>query len=179
MKKILFSLFISSFLLLVGCQDNSVTNPVSSESINKASLTHETIFRGAIRLDQQLVSPTIKGNPDFRVNGKINYIESIFPRNVPQITGVANTTIPRIEIGLDFSIDASINSVSSTEVGQNEWKIFSNSKDQVFVNENGSTILVKSFPLIGRVDNLELVCTFTVTEKGLRLDDIVLNSPFM
>ncbi len=177
MKKVLFSLFISSVLLLVGCQENSITNPVSSDSINKASSVHETILRGTVILDQQLVNPTIKGNPDFKMKGKINYIETIFPKNVPELTGVGSNMTPGVEIGLNFSIDATISSTSSTLVGQNQWRIFSNSQDQVFVKENGSTILVKTFPIIGGVDNISLVCTFTVTEKGIKLDSVILNSP--
>ncbi|HSD64719.1 MAG TPA: hypothetical protein VLB50_13030 [Ignavibacteriaceae bacterium] len=179
MKKVIFSLFISSVLFLVGCQENSMTNPVSSDLVNKASLTHETTLRGTITLDQRLANPVIKGNPDYIVNGKINYTESISPQNGPQITAVASTTAPRIDVGLDISVDATVKGVSSTKAGQNEWKIFSDSKDQVFVNEDVGTVLVKSYPLPGRTDNLELVCTFTVTAKGIRLDSVILNSPMM
>ncbi len=177
MKKVLFSVFISSVLFFVGCQENSVTNPVSSESLSKADINQGNVFQGTIVLDQQLINPIIKGNPDFRILGKIEYTESIFSHGVPQITVNGSTTAPSVGIGLDFSINATISAISSTSIGQNEWKISSSSKDQVFVNQNGSTILVKTFPLIGRSDDLSLVCTFTVTEKGVRLDSVILNSP--
>jgi hypothetical protein len=177
MKKVLFSLFISSVLLIVGCQENSMTNPVSSESLNKADVTHGTTLKGTILLDQKLANPVIRGNADFIINGKINYTESIFPLNGPEVTTLINSAAPRIDASLDISVDAILKGASSTIAGPNDWKISSVSKDQVFITANGSPVLVKTYPVLGRTDKLELVCTFTVTADGIRLDSVILDSP--
>ena len=176
MKKVLFSLFIFSVLLLVGCQENSMTNPVSSESLNKTDLTHGTTSQSTITLDQKLANPGIEGNTDFIVNGKIDYTESIFPQNV---TPLVSTLAPGIDVMTNISVDAILKSVSLSNVGQNGWKILSDSRDQVFVSANGSSVLVKSFPVPGRTDRLKLVFTFTVTVNGIRLDSVILDSPLM
>ena len=172
MKKVLFSLFISSVLLLVGCQENSMTNPVSP-SLNKNDLTNVTTLQGIIPIDQKITN-TVPGNADFILNGKINYTESIVQHLGPQ---VISTLAPGFDVMTNISIDAILKGIRVSNVEQNGWRILSKSSDQVFVRADGSSVLIKSYPVLGRTD--KLVFTFVVTVKGIRLDRVILDSPMM
>lgn len=169
MKKVLFSLFISSVLFLVGCQENSMTNPVSP--LNKNDFTHVTTSQGIIPIDQKIAN-SVTGNADFILTGKINYTESIFQQIGPQVT---STLEPGFDVITNISIDAILKGVNVSNIEENGWRILSESSNQVFVRADGSSILVKSYTVLGRTD--KLVFTFTVSAKGIRLDRVILDSP--
>ena len=57
MKKLLFSLVVFSGLLLIGCQENNITDPISSESIQKDQPTGGNVITGSIPLEGILAIP--------------------------------------------------------------------------------------------------------------------------
>lgn len=170
MKNIVLSLVVSSVLLLliVGCEDNSINNPISAESFNKAEPNSGITLHGSIILDRRLEVPgTIKKY--YLLRGKINYSQELII-NSPQ------AIVPGYDVKLDISIDAILKDISVPSGEQNTWKILAESKEITFVALNGSSILVKSYPVLGRTDKMELVCTFVITTQGLKLESVVLSS---
>jgi hypothetical protein len=171
MKNIVLSLVVSSVLLLlvVGCEDNSINNPISVESFNKAEPNSGITLHGSIILDHRLEVPgTIKKY--YLLSGTIRYSQELIINNFP-------AKEPGHNVLLDISIEALLKDVSASNGEQNTWKILAESKELTFVALNGSTILVKSYPVLGRTDEMELVCTFAITTQGLKLESVVLSSP--
>jgi len=175
MKKIFLSLVISTIVLLIGCEKNSTTNPVSPNSIDKnapsTGITSSNTIRGSIPLDRILVVPGTV-NSDFLLSGTINYADELVkpdPRMAPS----------RLDFKIDISIIATLTNtdtgISSNE--RNRWDISSESEDFVYVSPEGIHILEKSYPVLGRIDNLNLVCIFIVTTNGVGLSNVALKVP--
>lgn len=168
MKKIFFLMAFSLVLLLIGCNENSASNPVSPDTINKSASGLGTEHRGDIYLDQKLQSPDVLGDY-FQLNGDINYTEETLGQ-IPQ------SSIAGLDEKLDISIEATLTDISVNTTKPVIWKISSESGDLVTLPQNGSNELVKTYLVPGRTDKLELVCTFTVTLDGLKLKNAVLQS---
>ncbi|HCY74559.1 MAG TPA: hypothetical protein DHV28_01440 [Ignavibacteriales bacterium] len=174
MKKLfLITAVFSALLLLIGCQDNSITDPFSSGSLNKNNLMHSNSFEGIITLDQKLADPD-RINDYFLLSGKIKFTETLFDNTLqdkaPQLTTAGQ------EERLDISVDAALTAVGVSNADKGVLRIDSKSDDIVFVSANGTDTLVKAYPVLGRKDKMELVCTFDVTENGLTLKDAILTS---
>jgi hypothetical protein len=177
MKKLFLLIAIFSVLLiLIGCQDNSITDPFSSGSLKKDNLIHANSFEGSITLDQKLADPD-RINEYFLLSGKIKYAETVFNNNfqdkTPQLTAAGQ------EENLDISVDATLTSLGVFNSDKGVFRIDSKSDDIVFIHANGTDTLVKTYPVLGRKDKLELVVTFDVTENGLKLKDAILTSVFV
>jgi hypothetical protein len=170
MKKILFSAVVSSFLLLlIGCQDNSMTNPVSSQSLNKTDPIGSNFVENVIPLDYKLIDPVNK-DIEYKLSGDISYTEEVLKSGTQDVA-------PQYAIKLDNSILANLKIISSSDIKLNSWKISSQADNIVKITSDNADILVKSFPVIGNPDRLELVCTFTVSADGEELTKVALESP--
>ena len=170
MKVMVFSLaFIS--LLFFSCQDNTVTNPVSPNQINKTNESTGNSFMGAIPLNKVLTAPG--PGPlvqDYDLVGKIDFNGDF--------TGIPNNQNNEIEdLKLEILIDARLEPISNKDPLQNEWMISSESQDRFYVTPDGEKIFERTYPVLHKKD-LQLVCTFTVTTRGLMLDDIILTTPY-
>jgi len=170
MKNILLAFVVSSVLLfLIGCEDSSMNNPVSAESLNKkveppgVSILHESII-----LEHKLIDP-VKVNNYYLLSGKINYSQELILKNLPSIA-------PGYEINLDISVDASLKDMLSS-LEPNSWRIKSESVDRFFLSKDGSYTLIKTYPIDGLLDRIELNCIFTVNSQGLKLVSVDLRSP--
>lgn len=160
MKKLLISLVVFSVLFAIGCQENSITDPISIESINKNQTTGETVIRGSIPLDGILVLPGLANNY-FSIEGRINYThELVLVDPIPPA--------PQYYININLSVSAVLTNVFQS--GHNTWTISSESQDVVYVPRFGFYLLEKSFPVLGRNDGMVLVCRFLVTINGVSLD---------
>ena len=169
MKNILLAFVVSSVLLfLIGCEDSSMNNPVSAESLNKkVELPGVCILRESIILEHKLIDP-VKVNNYYLLSGKINYSQELILNNLPIIT-------PGYEINLDISVDASLKDMLSS-LEPNSWRIKSESVDRFFLNKDGSYTLIKTYPIDGMLDRIELNCIFTVNSQGLKLVSVDLRS---
>lgn len=170
MKKILFSVVVFSFLLLlIGCQDNSMTNPVSSHLLNKTDTNSPNIVENIIPLEYKLMDPVNK-ETGYYLSGDINYTEEIIKPGTQDIA-------PQFDIKLDNSVLAKLRIISSSDIKLNTRKISSTADNIVKITSDKGVVLVRSFPVIGNPDRLELVCTFTVSEEGEELTSVTLDSP--
>jgi hypothetical protein len=170
MKNILLALVVSSALLvlLIGCEDNSINDPVSAESFNKVGPPNRNTLRGSINLEHKLVDP-VRVHNYYLLCGKINYSQLLILKS-PQDIALG------YDVNLDISVDITLKDILSS-LEPSIGKIKSESEDRFYLNANGSYILVKSYPIKSLPDRIELVCTFAVTTEGLKLESVVLNSP--
>jgi len=159
MKKLLSSLVVFSVLFVIGCQENTITDPISSESVQKVQTTGETFTSGVIPLEGLLVVPG-GFQTYYSIEGQINFThELVLLDPAPPA--------PQYYIDLDLSVQAIL-----TDEGHNGFRISSQSEDIVYVSEDGIYILEKSFPVLGRTDGLVLVCRFLVTTDGIGLSSM-------
>jgi hypothetical protein len=159
MKKLLISLVVFSVLFIIGCQENSITDPVSTESINKNQTTGETAMR-SIPLEGILVVPG-GFQTYYDIQGQINYTDELVQRD----------PMPPVQqdyINLHLYVNAVL--TNTFESGRNTFTISSESQDVIYVSEDGIYMLEKSFPILGRTDGLVLVCRFLVTTDGVGLN---------
>ncbi len=156
MKKLLISFVIFSALFIIGCQENSITDPVSTESINKNQTTGRTITSGVIPLEGILVVPG-GFQSYYSLEGQINYTHALVLLDpIP--------FVPQYYINLNLSVRADL-----TDESNHSFRIASKSEDNIYVFEYSRYLVVKSFPVMGRNDGLNLVCSFIVTTGGIVL----------
>lgn len=168
MKKLFFFTTFTLILLLFGCDNNSVNNPVSPNSVDKSALNVGTIKSGDISIDKKLVDP-IKFNTDYQVNGEIIYTEELLKQN-------SVTTANGYEARLGITIKATLTN-NSLSTGKAEiWKISDENESLINIPTNVSNEFVKSYPVIGSSEGLILVCTFEATTHGLLLKNVDLIS---
>ena len=160
MKKLFFP-FVSFFLLLViGCQDNSITDPVMTESNSSSSKTSLDITRGYFPLEGILVAPGMTNNY-FSITGRIDYTHQLFYLDpIPPS--------PQFVVKVHFNVSAVITDLNYRT--RRSWTIKAQSDDNVYVSEEGIYILEKTFPINNRKDQMVLKCKFIVTTSGVQLD---------
>ena len=172
MKKNVFPLAISLvMLLLIGCQDHSMTNPVSSQPLNKTSINQRNIVEGVIPLDYKLMDP-FRRNIEYRLIGDIDFTEK--PINL-----ISSETFAEKEEKLTEALIANLKIISSADIKNDSWKISANSDDIIKFSSDNADILLKSYPIIGMENRTDLVCRFIVTPNGEKLDKVMLESPVL
>ena len=168
MKNLFLTIAFFSVLFLVGCQENSITDPTSPESVNKDIYQGSNVTSGTIPLEGILVVPGL-GQTYYSIEGEINYTHKlVYVDPIPPA--------PQYYVQLNLSVNADLNNVSTTE--RNSLSIASESEDVFYVSEEGMYLLEKSFVIDGSNDGLALVCRFLVTTDGVGLNDkwLVINS---
>ncbi len=171
MKKTFFIVALSSVLLLIGCKDNSINNPVSANLVAKQDSANRSILNGRINLNQKLINPRTVGG-DLQLTGVINYTEELTGQN-------PSKTVVSYNSRLDISIDATVTDINSSTSLANSWKISSESENQVSIPAKGPVDLVKSYSISGKPEGMKLVCTFSITTEGVNLKNVVLESAFV
>ncbi|MGB5529719.1 MAG: hypothetical protein WBQ32_07105 [Ignavibacteriaceae bacterium] len=161
MKNLLLTLVAFSVLLLIGCQENSITDPTSPESVHKDQNAAGNVTTGTIRLQGIVVLPGL-GQTYYSIEGIINYTHKlVLVDPIPPA--------PQYYVDLNLSVEADLNNETTTE--RNSLNISSESEDFFYVSEEGIYILEKSFVIAGSNDGLALVCQFLVTTDGVGLND--------
>lgn len=160
--------FISAFL--IGCDDNPITDPVSS-TLNKGDVGGETEIRGILPLDKMLVVPGL-GNEYYQLNSKITYTEKL-------LKGISTKSISNsdIKVKLATIIDGTLTNTELKDPDHNQWKIYSESGNTFYINPEGIKMLEVTYPVLHRTDEMQLVCTFIVTPTGITIDDVHLKIP--
>ena len=156
MKNLFVCFAAVAVLFVMGCQENSIIDPVLTESINKNQTTSPKIIRGSIPLEGILV---VHGGFQtyYDIEGQINYTHELFPLDPAP-------PAPQYYINLNLSVRATL-----TDEGHNAFRISSRSEDIVYDSGDGTSILQKSFPVLGRNDGMVLICRFLVTTDGIEL----------
>ena len=164
MKKIFLTTVIFSVLFLIGCQEYSMVDPISTESIIKRQTTANKITTGLIPLEGLLVLPG-GFQTYFTIEGQINYSHELVQLDPAP-------PAPQFFIALNLSVRADL-----TDEVNNTFRISSSSEDNIYVSLDGIYLLEKSFPVIGRNDGLVFVCRFHLTTDGIGLSSMWLAVP--
>jgi len=169
MKKIAFSLAFFS-ILLISCNDNSSTDPISPNPVNKNSETVVSSFKGSIPIDKLLIFP---GTTEkyYHIKGKIDYNG--------EFTGIIPNQITNIDdIKLEIFINALLaeDDISTNIPDPNYWRVSSESQDRFYVGPEGKKVFEKVYYARRGNDKMQLVCTFIATTNSLSLDDVTLKS---
>lgn len=172
MKKLFFSLVVFSVLLLVGCQENSITDPnQNSTDVNKNG---DSSPAGVLKLQRNLQSPYRVFNSYFVISGAIDYQLDIqyldpIPPNSQQI------------ISLQLSIDAKLTNVCTVcSPLSNETSagiISGELSDVINISDDGQHTVSKTFAIRDREDGMVLKCSFFVTTNSVTVDRMWLELP--
>ncbi len=158
MKSLLLTTAFLTALLLIGCQENSITDPVSMDPVNKSQNQGTTVTQGTFSLEGTLSNPGNGSNSTFAISGSIDYIhELVLLDPIPPA--------PQNYVDLKLALNAVL--IDTDFPGNSTWIISAESVDMLYVSEEGMYLLEKSYPVQGRADGLALVCRFLVTTEGV------------
>ena len=160
MKKLSLTIAVFSVLLLIGCQENSITDPIQDTQIQKNE--NPLVQRGIIELEGILEVPG-QTNLFLEINGQVEYVHELFLVDpIPPA--------PQHYVSLSLQVNAGLSDPYSER--HPYWLISSKSQDIIYVSEDGVYQLVKSFPIQDRSDGMVLVCSFLVTTEGVGLSEM-------
>jgi hypothetical protein len=165
MKKFFLTTVAFSVLLLIGCQENSITDPIDQQDLQKNDdpLVHQDI----IELNAILEVPDLT-NAFLQISGQIEYVhELVFVDPIPPA--------PQYYVSLSFQVNAELSDPYSEN--HQDLTISSESQDVIYVSEDGIYLLEKSFTVRGRNDGMILLCRFLVTTDGVGLNEMWLVLP--
>ena len=175
MKKLFLTTVIFSVLFIIGCQENSITDPIGDidqKEVNKSD--DPSVHQGTITLEGMLVDPNPVMNSYYIINGEIQYQHSLIlldpiPPN-PQYSVDLN-----LSVTADFTNFCTVCEPQTSEFSSGT--ISTETNDNVYVSVDGIYLLEKTFPIEGREDGMVLVCRFLVTTDGLGLNEMWLELP--
>jgi len=172
MKKLFLSIITFSILFVIGCQENSITDPITIEPTNKVQ--PDPSHQGTITLERMLRDPYPVMNSFFIINGEIEYKHRLEVINtVPPVQQYSVSLRLSISAGLTYLCTVCGENNEETQVGY----ISGQSNDTITLIENDRYILEKSYLIQGREDGMVLIIKFLVTIKDMRLDEIFLVLP--
>jgi len=166
MKKLLFSL-VAAVLFVIGCQENSITDPVSSESVNKEQVgTSDTYLHDFISLEGALNDPYPIGNSFYLINGQIEYeLRTVYID--PMLPTAQRYASLYFTTNADLQYFCTVCSPSPED--ELTGFIADVSEDYVPLGGNFVSLLEKTFTIQGREDGMVLKCRFLVTTSGMEL----------
>lgn len=164
MKKMLFILVGSSLLLFIGCQENTITDPVSNEAAGNLKSEISSGYN-LIKLDRLLPDPSVPFKNYLTLSGTVEYAQrAIYLDPVPPISQKL--------VYLQLSMNAEIKDPhSSADVF---WTISGKSEDNIRLSDDDLVVLTKYYKVQGRDDGLGVVCEFEVTTSGVKLGSVKL-----
>ncbi len=165
MKNLLLTIAVFSVLFLIGCQENSITEPTQDKELQKTD--DPSVLSGTITLEGILEIPNLS-NSFLNINGQGGYVHRIELLDpIP--------TAPQYYISLNLQVNAELmDPFSPTDP---IWTITDRTEDMIYVSEEGIYLLEKTFSIQDRSDGLLLVCRFLVTTDGVGLNEMWLAIP--
>ncbi len=172
MKKLFLTIVTFSILFIIGCQENSITDPLTVEQTNKVQ--PDPSHQGTITLERMLTDPYPVMNSFYIVNGEIQY------RHTVQLLDPIPPN-PQYVVSLNLTFSAELTYLC-TVCGENNEEttagfISSQSSDTVTLTENNSYILEKSYLIQGREDGMVIMFRFLVTTEDINLTEVFLVLP--
>ena len=164
MKNLFISLVAVSVLLVIGCQENSITDPVSNKSVNKDQ-SPGPYQHGFITLEGALSDPYPIGNSFYIISGQIEFEHRLVSPNYVSLHLLTNASLQYLCTVCSPSEDDVCGEFISTD-----------SEDYLFI-AGSFTMLEKSFTIQGREDGMNLKCRFLVTSGGIELNAMWLALP--
>lgn len=177
MKNLFLSFIAVSVLFVIGCQENAITDPLSTDSPGVQSVTTENVDKdiprdftdhpNIIKFQEKLEAPfTSFYNHTFKVGGAITFKHNVDYLNPPG---------PLYRVTVNLLIDAELKETWPN--GSASWAITGETKDEIYLSGNHSVIRVKYLKIKGRRDGMGLACIFGIDKDGVDLLDLWLTSP--
>ena len=168
MNKLLLTLVSCFVLFAIGCQENSLTEPLTSEAAEKDNFQEDAYLHDFIKLEGMLADPSRPFNCWLEIRGEIEYEHRLVYVDPDQ------QTLPYY-VSLKLAIEAELfDPYSQTDP---TWIISEISTDKVAVQFGQVQSLIKYFRVQGRDDSMFLVCKFIVTTDYVLLDGMWLKAP--
>jgi len=161
MKKLLLILVSCFVLFVLGCQDNLLTEPLSSEVAEKDRFQEDTYLHDFIKLEAMLADPSRPFNCCLKIRGMIE-----FEHRLILIDPTKSTS--SLYVSLKLAIDAEVFDPCLPSVPT--WPVIEISTDIIDIQPGQVQPLIKYFRVQGRDDVMYLVCNFIVTTADVRLD---------
>lgn len=173
MKKLLLTIVTFSVLFVIGCQENSITDPVAVDPQNKVPVTDQLI-QGTIILERMITDPYPVLNSYYIINGAVEYDFTIVSNKIPPVQ--------EYSVSLNLNIAAGLTYVCTVCGEENDddalvGNISSQSTDIITLIDDDSYILEKTYLIQGRDDGMVLHCKFIATTGGVTLEEIYLVLP--
>ena len=168
MKNLFISLVATSVLLVIGCQENSITDPVANEPTEKVQVgTSDNYFRGVIPLERVLNDPYPIGNSFYRIIGQIEYnFRKIYMD--PKLPSTQQHISLHVEINADLQKFCTVCQPSEED---NLSGFISEIFDSyVPIAGNTASLLEKTFAIQGCEDNMVLKTRFIVSNDKVELN---------
>jgi len=162
MKKLIFSLVVFSGLLIIGCQESFLTDPVQDTMPADIQKNYRPGYRqGTFILEGILVNPNVPLTEYYSLNGKIAY-EHQTVKDFPHLaSGIKYNVILQLEIKAEIT-NPNVKSGRS-------YIVSGKTKDALYIPVKGALTLKKSFQIQRSESRMNFVCLFEVTSQGVKL----------
>ena len=177
MKNKLFLFIMQLVLVLVGCKESTLTDPLQDLELQKIKNNHDpSVHTGTILLDRMFRDPYPVMNSFYIITGQIQYRHSV---------RILDPIPPNYQflISLDLSVVANFTDFCTVcepptnGISLGTISIVTNNIIYMSEDANGIYLLEKSFPIQGRTDGLVLMCRFNVTTDSIELNAMWLELP--
>jgi len=168
MKKLLSTLVFSILVFVIGCQDNSITDPIQGVGQKELQKKDNSfVHQNTITLEGMLTDPHPVLNSYYEISGEIEYQHELksldpMPPNSQFLVSL------NFSVFADFSYFCTVCEPETNDLLAGTISIETN--DVIYVPTEGIYLLEKSFPIQGREDGMLLVCSFIVTTEGVSLN---------
>jgi len=175
MKTLFLTLTALSLAFFIGCQENSITDPVVNLPVNKDQATApDKYFQGTIPLEGSLADPYPVINTFYRISGQIEYNFRIFYADpIPPA--------PQRYLSVRFETNADLQYVCTVCPPNEEDNlagfIADVSEDYIALTGNHASLFEKTFSIQGREDGMVLKVRFLVTDNRIELNAMWLALP--
>lgn len=175
MKNLISSLVIAVILTAIGCQENSITDPIKNDSVVKVNPgTPDTFIQGIIPIKAILNDPYPIGNSFYRINGQIAYELRILYVDPPP-------PAPQQYISFYMQIDADLVNICTVCQPSFEDALsgFISEVSEELVPMNGSQVskFETSFLVRGREDGMTLKIRFSIDHENVQVNAVWLALP--
>ena len=153
MKKLFLTLVTFSILFVIGCQENSITDPTQSFSKKENLIAERTI-----NLYYMLNDPS---GSSCQLTGEVNYLHRIY-----------TDQLGLYEVTLSLNMNSQLSRLGGPIA--EPWVINGWSEDVVIVSEDESVILEKRYEVKNRYD-IVLVVHYLVTKEGVEISKLWLH----
>jgi len=178
MKNLFLSLVVFPILFVIGCQENTITDPLSTESSGMQGVTNGTAVKnitqdvpGIIRFENELGSPYPANTfvECFIVAGTIEVTHKVFSLPLP-------VDPPQYRATVKLCMDAEMKCATELEK-RNRWYIDCDTANKLYFSDDKPITLTKYYKIIGRDDGMMLVVDYEVTLDGVSLKNMELRLP--
>jgi len=165
MKTIIFSFIFLLTLLLIGCQENSITDP--NQVSAKKNYIPDHILRGTIPLDGNLRTPFHEINSFIAVDGRIDYQLKFSDPN-PLLTSSQSLISLQLAVNAKLTNYCTVCTPPETPAGSVSARLIK------FINRDAREVssVIETYQIQDRRDGLVLKVNLLVTTDGIKLEAI-------